>query len=108
MRNAGQGRSSEQHDQQQDQRRQRPDPGQIARAAAGSVRDGLSLFDQVLAFTGEEVKDEEVAGLLGLVDDILDLSQIKAGRPLGDIAVHDLVASTRTACSAIWRRCSLS
>jgi DNA polymerase-3 subunit gamma/tau len=41
---------------------------QIARAADGSVRDALSLFDQVLAFTGEEVKDEEVAGLLGLVD----------------------------------------
>ena len=32
------------------------------------MRDGLSLFDQVLAFTGDEVKDEEVAGLLGLVD----------------------------------------
>jgi DNA polymerase-3 subunit gamma/tau len=42
--------------------------GLIARAAEGSVRDGLSLFDQVLAFTGEHVKDEEVAGLLGLVD----------------------------------------
>jgi DNA polymerase-3 subunit gamma/tau len=42
--------------------------GLIARAAEGSVRDGLSLFDQVLAFTGDEVKDEEVAGLLGLVD----------------------------------------
>ncbi len=40
----------------------------VARAAEGSVRDALSLFDQVLAFTGDEVKDEEVAGLLGLVD----------------------------------------
>jgi len=42
--------------------------GLVARAAEGSVRDALSLFDQVLAFTGNEVKDEEVAGLLGLVD----------------------------------------
>jgi len=40
----------------------------IARAAEGSVRDALSLFDQVLAFTGQEVKDDDVAGLLGLVD----------------------------------------
>jgi DNA polymerase-3 subunit gamma/tau len=40
----------------------------IARAAEGSVRDSLSLFDQVLAFTGEEVKDDDVAALLGLVD----------------------------------------
>jgi DNA polymerase-3 subunit gamma/tau len=40
----------------------------IARAAEGSVRDGLSLFDQVLAFTGDEVGDADVAGLLGLVD----------------------------------------
>jgi signal transduction histidine kinase len=36
--------------------------------------------------------------LFSLVDDILDLSQIKAGRPLGDIAVHDLVIKTRTDC----------
>ena len=40
----------------------------IARAAEGSARDALSLFDQVLAFTGDAVKDDEVAGLLGLVD----------------------------------------
>ena len=40
----------------------------IARAAEGSVRDALSLFDQVLAFSGDEVKDEDVAALLGLVD----------------------------------------
>jgi len=36
--------------------------------------------------------------LLSLVDDILDLAQIKAGRPLGDIAVHDLITKTRTDC----------
>jgi K+-sensing histidine kinase KdpD len=36
--------------------------------------------------------------LLSLVNDILDLSQIKSGRPLGDIAVHDLVIKTRTDC----------
>jgi DNA polymerase-3 subunit gamma/tau len=40
----------------------------VARAAEGSVRDALSLFDQVLAFTGDAVVDDEVAGLLGLVD----------------------------------------
>ena len=51
-----------------DHGRATPALAQIARAAEGSVRDALSLFDQVLAFTGEEVKDEEVAGLLGLVD----------------------------------------
>jgi len=36
--------------------------------------------------------------LLSLVDDILDLSQIKSGRPLGDIAVHNLVTKTRSDC----------
>lgn len=37
--------------------------------------------------------------LLALVDDILNLSQIKAGRPLGDIAVHDLAGQTKTDCA---------
>jgi signal transduction histidine kinase len=36
--------------------------------------------------------------LLSLVADILDLSRIKGGRPLGDIAVHDLVIKTRVDC----------
>ena len=40
----------------------------IARAAEGSARDALSLFDQVLAFSGLTVKDEDVTALLGLID----------------------------------------
>ena len=36
--------------------------------------------------------------LLSLVNDILGLSQIKAGRPLGDIAVYDLADETRADC----------
>jgi signal transduction histidine kinase len=36
--------------------------------------------------------------LLTLVDDILRLSQIKEGSPLGDIAVYDLAIKTRTDC----------
>ncbi len=40
----------------------------IARAAEGSVRDALSLFDQVYAFTGSQIQDEDVVKLLGLID----------------------------------------
>lgn len=40
----------------------------IARAAEGSVRDALSLFDQVYAFTGAKIQDEDVVKLLGLID----------------------------------------
>jgi signal transduction histidine kinase len=54
----------------------------------------------------EDVKLNSVLGriearmdeLLSLVDDILRLSQIKAGRPLGDIAVHDLALKTGADC----------
>jgi DNA polymerase III subunit gamma/tau len=40
----------------------------IARAAEGSVRDSLSLFDQAIAHGGTEVKAEEVRSMLGLAD----------------------------------------
>ncbi|MBU0730416.1 MAG: DNA polymerase III subunit gamma/tau [Proteobacteria bacterium] len=40
----------------------------IAKEAEGSVRDGLSLLDQVFSFGGNEVKDEDVTQVLGLVD----------------------------------------
>lgn len=40
----------------------------ITREADGSVRDGLSLLDQMFSFSGKEVKDEDVVQVLGLVD----------------------------------------
>ena len=40
----------------------------IARKGDGSMRDSLSTLDQVLAFCGENVTDEEVIALLGVVD----------------------------------------
>jgi DNA polymerase-3 subunit gamma/tau len=40
----------------------------IAREADGSIRDGLSLLDQTFSFCGNEVKDEDVRQILGLVD----------------------------------------
>lgn len=40
----------------------------IARAADGSMRDGLSLLDQAIAFGGGSLKDAEVASMLGSID----------------------------------------
>ena len=41
---------------------------QLTRAADGSLRDGLSLLDQAIAYGGGEVGDAEVAAMLGTVD----------------------------------------
>ncbi|GFO62463.1 DNA polymerase III subunit gamma/tau [Geomonas paludis] len=40
----------------------------VARKGDGSMRDSLSTLDQVLAFCGNSVSDEDVAALLGVVD----------------------------------------
>jgi DNA polymerase-3 subunit gamma/tau len=40
----------------------------IARAADGSMRDGLSLLDQAIAFGGGSLKDADVARMLGSID----------------------------------------
>ena len=40
----------------------------VAREGDGSMRDSLSVLDQVIAFGGAELKAEEVAGLLGVAD----------------------------------------
>jgi len=40
----------------------------IARRGEGSMRDALSALDQVIAFCGDKVPDEDVRGLLGFID----------------------------------------
>ncbi|MBO7543283.1 DNA polymerase III subunit gamma/tau [bacterium] len=40
----------------------------VARAGNGSMRDALSVFDQVLAWGGESVTEKDVAALLGLTN----------------------------------------
>lgn len=40
----------------------------IARAAAGSMRDALSLLDQAIAYGGNAVKEQEVRAMLGTID----------------------------------------
>ncbi|MEM1371486.1 MAG: DNA polymerase III subunit gamma/tau, partial [Pseudomonadota bacterium] len=50
----------------------------IARAAGGSVRDGLSILDQAIAFSSGEVTAAGVRSMLGLADGglILDLLEL--------------------------------
>jgi len=40
---------------------------EIARAGAGSLRDAQSAFDQVIAFSGTEITEDDVTASLGLV-----------------------------------------
>jgi DNA polymerase-3 subunit gamma/tau len=63
----------------------------IARAAEGSARDALSLFDQVLSFSGSEVKDEDVSALLGLIDRELLLGASRALVGGDSLAVLEIV-----------------
>ncbi len=69
----------------------------LARAADGSMRDGLSLLDQAIAFGGGKVQAEEVGAMLGTVGRglTLDLADALAAgdgaRVLVEVArIHDL------------------
>jgi DNA polymerase III subunit gamma/tau len=61
----------------------------IARMAEGSMRDALSLLEQARAYCGDDIKDEEVRELLGVVpEDALQelveaISERSAERALG-------------------------
>jgi len=68
----------------------------LARAAEGSLRDGLSLLEQAIAYSGDAIKDQEVRELLGVVaESVLDelveaIAAQSAERALG--LVHRLIA----------------
>jgi DNA polymerase-3 subunit gamma/tau len=63
----------------------------IARKGDGSMRDSLSTLDQVLAFCGDTVSDDEVTNLLGVVDRRLLLATSEAVFARDCEAVLDIV-----------------
>ncbi|MCD6681179.1 MAG: DNA polymerase III subunit gamma/tau [Burkholderiaceae bacterium] len=70
----------------------------IGRAAAGSMRDALSLLDQAIAFGAGSVRETEVREMLGVVDAgwlvrILDALVAGEGRALVEIADSMLTAN---------------
>ncbi len=68
----------------------------LARAAEGSLRDGLSLLEQAIAYSGDSITDTQVRELLGVVaESVLDelvgaIAAQSAERALG--LVHRLIA----------------
>ena len=64
----------------------------LAKAADGSLRDGLSLLDQAIAYTGGRLEESSVAAMLGTVDRtrvgaLLDaIADGDGGRMLGEVA----------------------
>ena len=68
----------------------------LARAAEGSLRDGLSLLEQAIAYAGDTITDAQVRELLGVVaesvlDDLVEaIAAQSAERALG--LVHRLIA----------------
>jgi DNA polymerase-3 subunit gamma/tau len=56
----------------------------VVREAGGSVRDGLSLLDQVFSYCGDKVTGAEVADVLGLVSHevIADLARALLGKDI--------------------------
>jgi DNA polymerase-3 subunit gamma/tau len=65
---------------------------QIARAADGSVRDGLSILDQAIAQAEGAITEAQVADMLGLSDReaVFELLEaVMAGKPAAALAVTD-------------------
>ena len=65
---------------------------QIARAADGSVRDGLSILDQAIAQADGTITAAQVADMLGLADreavfDLMDA--VMTGKPAAALAITD-------------------
>src|SRR5437899_857521 len=82
--------------------------GMLARAADGSMRDALSLLDQAVAFSGKEVKSDDLMALLGsvshqslreLVTAIVEQDSARALRAVA--AVQDRGSDLRQFCSEL-------
>ncbi|MGC8529866.1 MAG: DNA polymerase III subunit gamma/tau [Leptospirillia bacterium] len=69
--------------------------GMVARAAEGSLRDALSLLDQLLRTGGESLTPADVADLLGVTDHALEEKMLAA------ILQGDLAATLRSARTAL-------
>src|SRR5947209_19992959 len=54
--------------EQEEVKLERPAAELIARAAAGGMRDALSLLDQAIAYAGEEISLAQVQAMLGVAD----------------------------------------
>lgn len=50
----------------------------IAREAEGSMRDALSLLDRIISYGGDQVPDEEIATIIGLIDQGLVMDMARA------------------------------
>jgi DNA polymerase-3 subunit gamma/tau len=64
----------------------------LARAAEGSMRDALSLTDQAIAYSANQVTEEAVSGMLGTLDQsylIRLLDALAAGDGLQVLAIAD-------------------
>jgi DNA polymerase-3 subunit gamma/tau len=82
----------------------------LARAAEGSMRDGLSALDQVLAFSGERVTADDVSKVLGLIgrDVQFDIAETIAAEDAGGALTHaativDAGYDLRTVCRELAR-----
>jgi len=77
----------------------------IARAADGSMRDGLSLLDQAIAYGGGSLRDDDVASMLGSIDHvhiaaIIDALSRSDANALLEI-VNELVVQSRNLDTAL-------
>ncbi|MEQ4618027.1 MAG: DNA polymerase III subunit gamma/tau, partial [Corticimicrobacter sp.] len=68
----------------------------IAQAAGGSMRDALSLTDQAIAYSADNLTEEAVRGMLGAIDQrhlVRLLDVLSAGQAEGVIALADELAA---------------
>jgi DNA polymerase-3 subunit gamma/tau len=78
----------------------------LAHAARGSMRDGLSLLDQAIAYAGGKVTLEAVRGMLGAIDEttiVRVLDAVVAGDAAGVLALADEMNSASLSFSQALR-----